>query len=182
MIKKIFLFIVLTFLVNSFGQTRMISFKQHTVVLHIPKRWIQIPNDKMSFYLIPFKKEANEKTFIYIYVHNLENKESDMNSWLNYNNDLLKEKNSNIKIDSILNNSFENIKKSKYITGRYKLLTYEFENQRKEAQLVIETKKTIIAVVLSAENKNEFKKQFRSFKRLIKSLSISNSPSVMYRN
>ena len=177
MTKKLF-FICFFCITVSWGQTKLLSLKQHSIVLNIPKKWVKGSNEKLSFYLVPSKKDQNESTYMYLYIYNTENTSPNLNLWIDNNINILKEKNKDVKIDTLFH-KFENLKKDKYLTGNYKIFTYEYPDKHKEAQLVIETKKTFITVFLSAENKSIFRKQYRSFKKLIKSMKISYGRAVM---
>lgn len=177
MIKKLF-FICFFCITVSWGQTKIVSLKQHNIILNIPKNWVKTSNEKLSFYLVPFKKQTDDNTYMYLYIYNTEDTSLDLNLWIDNNINILKEKNKNVKIDTLFH-KFDNLKKDKYLTGNYKIFTYEFPDKRKEAQLVIETKKTFITVLLSAESKSTFRKQYKSFKKLIKSMKISYGRAVM---
>ncbi len=177
--KSIFIFILtFSFVCFSFGQKKILSVKQHNIIVDIPKNWVEKTNTKMSFYLFPKKKVESEKTSIYLYVYNLREKNININPWIDHNIELLKEKNPNVKVDSLFN-KFDNLIKDKYLSGRYRMITYRFPDKRKEAQLVIETKNTIITATLSAENRCDFRRQFKVYKKFIQSIKISNSFSVM---
>jgi hypothetical protein len=180
MTKKIIFILLLSccFVAFSFGQTKILSIKQHNIIVDIPKKWVEKTDTKMSFYLFPKKKVESEKTFIYLYVYNLREKKININPWIDRNIELLKEKNAEVKIDSLFN-KFDNLTKDKYLTGRYRIITYQYPDKRKEAQLVIETKNTIVTVTLSAENKCDFRRQYRVFKKFINSIKISSALSVM---
>ena len=52
------------------------------------------------------------------------------------------------------------------------LVTYGYENKRKECLLIIENKNTIVTLVLSASNESEFKKYLKSFEEIAKSTKI----------
>jgi hypothetical protein len=177
MTKKLF-FICFFCVTVSWGQTKFLSLKQHNIILNIPKNWVKSPNEKLPFYVVPFKKKLDDITFMYLYIYNTENTSPNLNLWIDNNINILKEKNKGVKIDTLFH-KFDNLSKDKYLTGNYRIFTYEYQDERKEAQLVIETKKTFITVLLSAENKSVFRKQYRSFKRMIKSMKISYGRSVM---
>ena len=65
-----------------------------------------------------------------------------------------------------------NLKNNGYQTGRYKLLTYIYENQIKQAILVIEGKYTIATVVMSAHDSDEFDKYLPAFKQMLSSVKL----------
>jgi hypothetical protein len=159
----------------------MLSIKQHNIIVDIPKKWVEKTDTKMSFYLFPKKKMDSEKTFMYLYVYNQIEKKPNINPWIDQNIELLNEKNPDVKVDSVFN-TFDNLSKDKYLTGRYRIITYQYPDKRKEAQLVIETKNTIVTVTLSAENKCDYRKQFKVFKKFIQSIKISSAYSVMEKS
>jgi hypothetical protein len=170
--RKIKLTLVAFFALISmtFGQTKMVVGEKHTFFVDIPKNWLQAQNDQLVFFIKPNEKNVSDKT--YIYALGLDYKVNpDINGWIDGNTKYLIEENKGLKIDS-LTISLDNIKKDDYMTGRYKVITYEYEDKRKEALLIVECKNTIVTIVLSTKDKKEFEKYLASFNEIAKSLKI----------
>ena len=154
----------------TYGQSKMLVGKKHTIFVDIPKNWVQAQNDQLPFFIKPDEKNVNEKTYSYVYGLDY-NGNPDLNGWIEGNTKYLIENNKGLKVDS-LNLTFENLKKNDYLTGRYKTITYEYEDKRKEVLLIIECKNTIVTCVLSGVNDQEYQKYLFALTDLGKSLRV----------
>ena len=107
-----------------------------------------------------------------MYVYGLDyNINPKLEDWIEGNNKDVLNSQDSVKIDS-LKIEFKNLKKDDYLTGRYKTITYEYKDKRKEVLLIIECKNTIATIVFSASDTIEFDKFIVSFKELSNSVKI----------
>ncbi len=148
----------------------MLTGERHVIFVDIPKNWLQAQNDQLPFFIKPNEKDVSDKTYMYVYGFDYTNA-PDLNGWIKGDNDDMAGKHPGIKIDS-LPISFDNIKKSDFVTGRYKIITYDYTDQHKEAILVVECKNTIVTAALSASTHYEFEKYLPAFEELAQTLSI----------
>ena len=172
MTKTIYLtsLFLLTAIICSYGQNKMLVGKKHTIFVDIPKNWVQAQNIHLPFFIKPDEKNVNERTYSYVYGLDYEGN-PDLNGWIEGTTKHLIENNKGLKVDS-LNLQFENLKKDDYLTGRYKTIVYEYEDKRKEVLLLVECKNTIVTCVLSAVNDQEYQKHIRVITDLGKSLRV----------
>jgi len=171
MTKTIYMTLLFLLTFNwTYGQSKMLVGKKHTIFVDIPKNWVQAQNDQLPFFIKPDEKNVNEKTYSYVYGLDY-NGNPDLNGWIEGNTKYLIENNKGLKVDS-LNLTFENLKKNDYLTGRYKTITYEYEDKRKEVLLIIECKNTIVTCVLSGVNDQEYQKYLSALTDLGKSLRV----------
>lgn len=170
--KKLLLVLILTILFfgQTFGQSKMLFGKKHTIFVEIPKNWLQAQNDQLPFFIKPDKKEVSSETYMYVYGIDY-NSKPELNGWIKGNNDYISDKFKGVEIDT-LNQKFENIKSDEYLTGNYLTITYKYPSGRNEVILVIECKNTIITAVLSTKDKTELKELLPSFIELSKTLKI----------
>ena len=163
-------FLLIITSVTLFGQSKMVVGRKHTIFVNIPKNWLQAQNDQLPFFIKPNEKNVSNKTYMYVY--GLDYTASPkLEDWIEGNNKDVLISSDSVKIDT-LNIEFSNIKKDDYLTGRYKTITYQYKDNRKEVLLIIECKNTIATVVLSAGDNLEFDKRFTSFKELSNSFRI----------
>lgn len=167
---KIILLICILFSTFSHSQSKMIVGSKHTILVEIPKNWIQAQNDQLPFFIKPDEKNVSDLTYMYAYGIDYDINPK-LDEWIDGNNKYLIENEEGVKIGS-LDLKFENIKKDNYSNGNYKIVTYEYENKRKECLLIIECKNTIVAVVLSTSSDLEFNKYLKSFEEIAKSTKI----------
>jgi hypothetical protein len=170
--RFLLLLLILTNFLNSYGQA-MLTGNKHLILVDIPKNWLQAPNEQIPFLIKPDEKNVSDTTYMYVYGLDY-NSTPDLNAWIEGNNAGLKDNIPNISIES-LDITFDNLKKDNFLTGRYKIVTYVYPNNRKEALLVIESKTSIFTAVLSTKDSNEFNAYFDSFKELISSLKIKSA-------
>ena len=149
----------------------MIVGNKHTIFADIPPNWIQAQNDKLPFFIKPNEKDVSSQTYIYIYGIDY-NFNPDLNGWTDSNTRDIIDNFTDVKVDSI-NLLFKNLNKDNYLTGRYKVMTYEYKGKRKEALLIIECQNTIATVVLSAKDNSEFERLLSAF------ISIANSFKIL---
>ncbi|WP_316840009.1 hypothetical protein [Pedobacter gandavensis] len=162
-----------TSILNSFSQTKWIVGERHTISLEIPKQWVQTHHDQLPFLIKPDEKNVAEETYSYVYGLDF-SINPDINGWINGNTQTVVNNYKDVKVDS-LHLQFENLKENEHLTGRYKTITYEYPNKRKEVLLIAESKHTIIVCVFSAENDVVYKKHFSSFIELAKSLTVAGT-------
>ncbi|MBF4473310.1 hypothetical protein [Flavobacterium sp. HJJ] len=168
--EKFILLICIIFSTYSNSQSKMIVGNKHTILVEIPKKWIQAQNDQLPFFIKPDEKNVSELTYMYVYGIDYDTNPK-LDEWIDGNNKYLIENEKGVKIGS-LDLKFENIKKDNYVNGNYKIVTYEYKNKRKECLLIIECINTIVTVVLSTDNDLEFKKYIKSFEEIVKSTKI----------
>lgn len=168
--QKITILICIIFSTYSIGQSKMLVGNKHTIFVEIPKNWIQAQNDQLPFFIKPDEKSVSDLTYMYVYGIDYDTN-PELNEWIDGNNKYLIESEKGIKIGN-LDLTFENIKKDNYSTGKYKIVTYEYENKRKECLLIIECKNTIVTVVMSTSNDLEFNKYLKSFEEISQSTKI----------
>ena len=168
--RRILALLVALVTIVSIAKGQMITGKKHIIFVETPKNWLYVQNDQLPYFIKPNEKNVSDKTYLYVYGLDYESS-PDINGWLKGDNDDMLSKHPGLKIDS-LPIILTNIKKTDYLTGRYKTITYEYPDLHKEAMLVIECKNTIVTVVLSASNSNEFDKYLPSFKKLAQTVKI----------
>ena len=170
--KKLLSVLTLTilFVGLTFGQSKMIVGKKHTIFVEIPENWLQAQNDQLPFFIKPDKNEVSSETYMYVYGIDY-NSNPELNIWIKGNNDYISDKFKGLKIDT-LNQKFDNIKSDYYLTGNYLAITYKYPSGRNEVILVIECKNTIVTALLSTKDETEFKELLPSFIELSKTLKI----------
>lgn len=168
--EKFILLICIIFSTYSNSQSKMIVGNKHTILVEIPQNWIQAQNDQLPFFIEPDEKNVSDLTYMYAYGIDYDINPK-LDEWIDGNNKYLIENEKGVKIGS-LDLKFENIKKDNYSNGNYKIVTYEYENKRKECLLIIECKNTIVTVVLSTSSDLEFNKYLKSFEEIAKSTKI----------
>jgi hypothetical protein len=175
MTKKytLMLFAFLFFVLIARGQSKMITGTKHVIFVDIPKNWVQAPNDQLPFFIKPDEKDISGRTYMYVYGFDYASA-PDLNGWIKGDNDDMAAKHPGLKIDSLAID-VNNIKKGDYETGRYKIITYAYTDNHKEAILVIECKNTIATVVLSANTTSEFEKYLPAFKELIQTIKLAGA-------
>jgi hypothetical protein len=152
------------------AQSKMIVGNKHTIFVDIPENWIQAQNDQLPFFIKPNEKDISDFTYIYVYGIDYDSNPK-LDEWIDGNNKYLIETEKGIKIKN-LDLKFENIKKDNYSNGNYRIVTYEYENKRKECLLIVECQNTIVTVVLSTDSDLEFNKYLKSFEEIAKSTKI----------
>jgi hypothetical protein len=170
--KKILPVLIFTmlFVGQTFGQSKMVVGQKHSILVEIPKNWLQAQNDQLPFFIKPDQKEISNETYMYVYGIDYNDK-PELSGWVNGNNDYISEKFKGVKIDT-LDHKFENIKKTDYSTGNYLVINYQYPNGRNEVMLVVECKSTIVTAVLSTKDRKELNALLPSFIELSKSLKI----------
>ena len=172
MTKKltVIIIVIILWVGQTFGQSKMVVGEKHTIFVDIPKKWLQAQNEQLPFFIKPDKKDVSNETYIYVYGIDYDT-EPKLSGWIKGNNDYILENFKGVKIDT-LNQKFDNIKDNNYLTGNYLTITYEYPSGRNEVILVIESKTTIVTAVLSTKNKSELKELFPSFLELSKTLKV----------
>lgn len=162
--------LIILFVEQSFGQSKMVVGQKHTIFVEIPKNWLQAENDQLPFFIKPNTKRVSNET--YIYVNGIDyNGKPNLSAWVKGNNDYTSETFKGVKIDT-LNQQFENIKSNDFLTGNYLTITYDYPDGRKEVLLIIECKSTIVTAVLSTKDKAELNELLPSFVELSQTLKI----------
>jgi hypothetical protein len=162
--------LIILFVGQSFGQSKMVVGQKHTIFVDIPKNWLQAENDQLPFFIKPNKKRVSDETYMYVYGIDY-NSKPDLSAWVKGNNDYISETFKDVKIDT-LKQQFENIKANDCLTGNYLTISYDYPNGRKEVMLIIECKSTIVTAVLSTMDKVELKALLPSFVELSQTLKI----------
>jgi hypothetical protein len=172
MTRKLFstLIILVSFACMAYGQTKMLTGQKHVIFVDIPKNWLQAENDQLPFFIKPDDQNVSNKTYMYVYGLDYQS-QPDMDGWIKGDNADMANKHPGLKIDSLPIN-LSNIKENGYLTGRYKIITYEYSDRHKEAMLVIECKNTIVTAVMSTVTKEEFEKYLPSFKELVQTIKV----------
>jgi hypothetical protein len=169
--KTACIFITLLFFISTaYCQSKLVTGSKHVIFVDIPKNWIQVQNDPIPLFIKPDEAGVNRNTYIYVYGLDYTGN-PDMNGWIKGDFDDFKNKNPGIKLDSI-QLDLPKLKKADYKTGRYKIITYTFEDQRKQAILVVECKNTIATVVLSTNNSDEFNSRWPVFAEMLKTVNV----------
>jgi len=180
--KKLLLAIlIILFVQQTFGQSKMIVGEKHTIFVEIPRNWIQAENEQLPFFIKPDYSNISNKTDVryvspnsYMYVYGIDYKgKPDMIAWINAENDYLLSEHPDLVIDT-LNLTLDNIFPDDYSTGNYKILTYEYISGRQEVMLVVECESTIVTAVLSTE-KSTMPHFSPAFIELCKSIKIMGS-------
>lgn len=166
------LFVVIASICLSFGQGKMIYGQKHLILLSDPANWIQVQNEQLPYLIKPDEKNVSDRTYMYVFGIDYPTS-PDLNGWIEGNTNYLKTVAKGVVV-SDLPITFED-KKQDYLTGRSKTITYEYEDGRKEALLIIECKNTIVTVVLSVDKTILFDQYLPAFKALIATLKISNA-------
>ena len=162
--------LIILFVGQSFGQSKMVVGQKHTIFVEIPKNWLQAENDQLPFFIKPNTKRVSNETYIYVYGIDYTDKPN-LSAWVKGNNDYTSETFKGVKIDT-LNQQFENIKSNDFLTGNYLTITYDYPDGRKEVLLIIECKSTIVTAVLSTKDKAELNELLPSFVELSQTLKI----------
>jgi hypothetical protein len=172
MVRKIIITLIIfgTFGSISCAQSKMLTGQKHVIFVNIPKNWVQAQNDQLPFFIKPDEQNVNAKTYQYVYGLDYQSA-PDLNLWIKGDNDDMVNRHPGLKIDS-LNINLDNIKKTDYETGRFKIITYTYPDHHKEVMLVIECKNTIVTAVLSVSDESEFDRYLPSFKELAQSLRV----------
>ena len=169
-IKLLNLTILLFLSINTFGQSKMIVGQNHTILAEIPNKWIQAENEQLPFFIKPDETDVSVSTYMYVYGIDYDIN-PEIEKWIAGNNEYLKSNFPDIIIGT-KDLTFENLNDSNYYTGKSQVITYEYPDKRKESILVIECKKSIITVVLSAENNEKFNEYLNAFSELGNSIEI----------
>lgn len=162
--------LIILFVGQSFGQSKMVVGQKHTIFVDIPKNWLQAENDQLPFFIKPNKTRVSNETYIYVYGIDY-NSQPNLSAWVKGNNDYTSETFNGVKIDT-LNQQYENIKSNDYLTGNYLTITYDYPGGRKEVLLIIECKSSIVTAVLSTKDKAELNELLPSFVELSQTLKI----------
>ena len=163
----------IAFLNTAAAQMQMLYGKNHAIFAMIPEKWQLNENKEIPFFLKPERAEVNPMTYMYVLGIDYETTPV-AKDWVAANNEYLLKKMPEVKIKST-KVKFSNLKRNGYLTGKYEAVTYAYPNDRKEIILAIECEKTIVSVVLSAKDATEFKKLYKDFKELVKSLRITEA-------
>jgi hypothetical protein len=167
--KILFIFLIIT-TSCTYGQSKIITGNKHIIFVEMPKNWVQIQHESLPLLMKPTDSIASDKVFMYVYGIDY-NASPNLDKWIKGDIDAFKGRNPDTKVDSI-QLSFPNLDTAGYQTGRYKIITYTYPDQHKEAMLAVECKNTIATVLLSAKVGAEFDKYFPAFKETVKSLQI----------
>lgn len=179
--KLLIAILTILFVQQTFGQSKMIVGEKHTIFVEIPHNWIQAENEQLPFFIKPDNSTNNKNTDVmyvspnsYMYVYGIDYKgKPDMTAWIKAENDYLLSEHPDLVIDS-LNLTLDNIVRDDYLTGNYKILTYEYITGRQEVMLVVECEFTIVTAVLSTE-KSMTHHFLPAFIELYKSIKIMGS-------
>ncbi|WP_264521829.1 hypothetical protein [Flavobacterium sp. N1994] len=170
-IKEVIIIMATCFMYTSysFGQSKTIEGLKHKIVVEKPINWIQLP-DEGPFYIIPDYEDASGETYIKL-IGNDYSKTPKLEEFIEELHENIKKNHSDIKMETF-DLKIKNIKKDNFMTGNYKTYTYSYENGQKLCMLFIECKKTIVQLVFSANNEERFKKYFKSFEKMAKSIKV----------
>lgn len=163
-------FIALLFFTITYGQTKIVTGNSHAIFVELPKNWIQVQSENLPLFIKPNEPNVSVNTYMYVYGLDYSSK-PDMNGWIKGDIDDFKNKHPGMRVDS-LQMDLPNLKKIGYQTGNYKVITYTYENKTKQAILVIECRKTIATVVLSANDNDEFIKYLPAFKAIASTVNV----------
>ena len=152
------------------GQSKMLTGQKHVIFVDIPKQWLQAQNDQLPFFIKPDEQNVGDKTYMYVYGFDYQSN-PDLNGWIKGDNEDIANKHPGLKIDSLSIN-LSNIKENGYLTGRYKVIIYDYPDKHREVMLVIECKNTIVTTLMSTANKAEFEKYLPSFKELAQTMKV----------
>jgi hypothetical protein len=167
---KIIILFYLAFITYSNGQSKMLVGEKHTIFAEIPNNWLEVPDGPVAFFIKPNEKNISDKTYIYLIGHDYEST-PDLDNWIEVENKYQNDNSNGLKIDK-LDFKFENIKKDNFLTGRYKIITYDYEDKSRQITLVIECKSTIVILVLNAINITESDRYLNAFKEIANSIKI----------
>ena len=172
MTRKITFIFTISLLLTSVvhGQVKVLTGQKHIIFVEIPKKWIQVQNDQLPFYIKPDEQNVSNKTYMYVYGLDYQS-QPDLNGWIKGDNDDMIGKHPGLKVDSLPLN-LPNIKQGGYATGRYKTVIYQYPDLHIEVMLAIECKNSIITAVMSAIDNKEFNKNIIGFKELAKTLKV----------
>jgi len=170
-VKTTSLLIFLLFLVAVvLGQTKVITGAKHVIALAIPKNWIQIPSKQPPLLLKP---DVNVSANTYMYVNARDyNTSPNIESWIRDDAEAFVSKHPGTQVQEMLF-PLPNFAYADYQTGRYKIIIYTCDSGLKQAILVVECKNTIVTLLLSTVDNDEFTKYLPSFLELARSARIS---------
>lgn len=172
--KRYFILFILVMSINySKAQTKMIVSKKHTLLVDMPKNWIQVQDGPVPFFIVPDEKNVSDKTYIYVFGNDYETA-PEIDNWIEIENQYQKENNKGVKIGE-QELKFENIHKDNFLTGKYKVITYDYLDKSHQITLVIECKTTIVIVVLNTIDEDEKNKYMKDFIDISKTIKIMNS-------
>lgn len=155
-----------------FAQGNMIYGKKHLITVQTPDQWSKTPHKQLPYLIVP-QVSVNQDTYMYVcgldYAINPE-----VDKWMEANTAALENAIKGVKATE-LDMKFDNIKAAGYTTGRYKVVSYEYPNNRKEILLAIECKNTIVTVSYAVQDGTLFDKYIPSFKSLVSTLVIAGA-------
>jgi hypothetical protein len=157
----------------TFGQEKLIVGQRHSVTLQVPGNWAEAYHEQLPFFIRPAKNDTSVNTYLYVFGLDYE-KSPNLDSWIAGNNQEVREQFDNMQIGA-LDLQLDNLKEDGFLTGKYKVLTYDYPDKRKEVLLIIECKFSIITVVISADNSHICDAYLDDFTALAKSLKIMNA-------
>jgi hypothetical protein len=153
-----------------FGQTKIVTGPKHAIFVDQPKNWVQAQNPQLPFFIKPDEPNVSKDTYMYVYGLDYEINPN-MDGWIKGDIDDFKNKHPGMKVDT-LQLDLPKLKEKSYQTGRYKIITYTYEDKRKQALLIIECRNTIATVVLSAKDDEEYDKYLPAFEETAKSVKV----------
>jgi hypothetical protein len=172
--KIYFILFIITMSINySKAQTKMIVSKKHTILANIPKNWVQVQDGPVPFFIVPDENNVSDKTYIYVFGNDYETA-PEINNWIEIENQYQIENNKGVKIGEV-ELKFENIQKDNFLTGKYKVITYDYLDKSRQITLVIECKTTIVIVVLNTIDEDEKNKYMKHFIDISKTIKIMGS-------
>ena len=174
--QKKFLFIAAVLFLaalSSRGQSKMLTGVKHIIFVNVPPGWVQNNYDQIPFFVRPGNKGVSEQTYMYVYGADYQ-VPADLDEWLARDYQIEQKKHPGAQVSEVPL-TFDNIRRSGYETGRYKVITYTFPGGQKETKLVIECKYSIVAAVFSSANSADFDQYLPAFKELEQSLRISGA-------
>lgn len=176
-ICTLLIYVILLYTGQSIGQQKVIFGQRHSILVKIPKNWLQFQNNQLPFVLKPNKTNISNETYIYVYGIDYK-REPSLDRWVTGNNLHILDNFDGVKIDT-LDFVFDNIKSASYATGNYLTIHYKYQNERNEILLIIECKSTIVTAVLSTQNDVELKLYLPSFVELAETMQISGNTIIV---
>lgn len=156
----------------SFAQGHMIYGKKHLLTVETPADWSKSAHKQLPYLIVP-QASVNQETYMYVcgldYAIN-----PDVEKWMASNTAALQKAVAGVKATE-LDMKFDNITTAGYTTGRYKVVSYEYANNRKEILLAIECEHTIVTVSYAVADGALFDKYIPAFKSLVSTLVIAGA-------
>jgi len=166
---KSLLIILLFFFTAAQSQTKVLTGAKHIISIDIPKNWTPVVNRQLPLFLKP-DENVSANTYMYVYALDY-NIAPDMNKWIQEDINGFEGKHPGTQFETMLLN-MPNLTDNGYQTGRYKILIYTYDDTRKQVTLVVESKNTITALVLSTVDADEYNKYMPSFIEAAKSIKV----------